>query len=76
MVLYTASQEIDSDCIPFTHNLLESDIIRGSKRKGKEKRVANAAGLIDQNCKLRVGKTSQLVAIGRGRRRCLMMLSP
>ena len=43
VVLYTVSQEIDSDCIPFTHNLPESDIIGGSKMKGKEKCVANAA---------------------------------
>uniref|UniRef100_A0A7N2MBF2 Protein DETOXIFICATION n=1 Tax=Quercus lobata TaxID=97700 RepID=A0A7N2MBF2_QUELO len=44
VVLYTISQEIDSDCIPFTHNLPESVIIGGSKRKGKEKCVSNAAG--------------------------------
>ena len=44
VVLYTISQEIDSDCIPFTHNLPESVIIGGSKRKGKEKSVSNAAG--------------------------------
>ena len=44
VVLYTISQEIDSDCIPFTHNLPESVIIGGSKWKGKEKCVSNVAG--------------------------------
>ena len=44
VVLYTISQEIDSDCIPFTHNLPESVIIGGSKWKGKEKCVSNVVG--------------------------------
>ena len=45
--------------------------------KGRAKRsvLLMLLVIIDQNCKLRVEKTSLQVAIGRGRR-CVMMLSP
>ena len=53
VVLYTISQEIDSDCIPFTHNLPESVIIGGRLvAKGREKRSVflMLLVLIDQSC--------------------------
>ncbi|KAL0003830.1 hypothetical protein SO802_011391 [Lithocarpus litseifolius] len=66
VVLYTVSQEIDSDCIPFTHNLLESVIVGGSKRKGKEKCVANA-GFNRPKLQIKGGKNKSTGSNGKGK---------
>ncbi|KAK7845184.1 hypothetical protein CFP56_009931 [Quercus suber] len=67
VVVYTVGQEIDSDCIPFTHNLLESDIIGGSKRKGKEKCVANAAGFNRPKMQIKGGKNKSTGSNRKGK---------
>ncbi|KAF3954355.1 hypothetical protein CMV_020285 [Castanea mollissima] len=67
VVLYTVSQEIDSDCIPFTLNLPESVIIGGSKRKGKEKCVANAAGFNRPKLQIKGGKNKSTGSNRKGK---------
>nr|POF18189.1 hypothetical protein CFP56_50724 [Quercus suber] len=67
VVLYTVSQEIDSDCIPFTHNLPESVIIGGSKRKEKEKCVSNAAGFNRPKLQIKGGKNKSTCSNRKGK---------
>nr|POE95972.1 hypothetical protein CFP56_47065 [Quercus suber] len=67
VVLYTVSQEIDSDCIPFTHNLPESVIIGGSKRKEKEKCVSNDAGFNRPKLQIKGGKNKSTSSNRKGK---------
>ena len=67
VILYTVSQEIDSDCIPFTHNIPKSVTIGDSKRKGKEKCVTNAAGFNRPKLQIKGGKNKSTVSNRKGK---------
>ena len=70
VVLYTVSQEIDNDCIPFTHNIPKSVTIGDSKRKGKDKCVANAAGYNRPKLQIKGGKNKSTSSNRKGKEVC------